>query len=273
MYSICDQIDGWGYSLQYVTDYYADGYPRRFTVIPSASCEPRFDKFGRREYKLGERLLDPSRVVQIDRNPTTAAHGTSAIRAYAQAAYSLLAAGNQSQTVSTGGIPATVLKSQRKLTAEQAAALQAQWMTATSNRNGAPPVLPPELEFETLSINPADLALLDTQEWNARVLATAYGVPSVILNMALTGGLTYQNPLALMQMWWLTRLRTRSKRIVDAFTAQMLPRGQWVSQDASDVTVEGSIEAEDDPQLAEAEAPAVAAASPGPRLSAIGGSA
>jgi hypothetical protein len=273
MYAICDQIDGWGWSLQYVTDYYADGYPRRFTVIPSSSCEPRFDENGRREYKLGERLLDPSRVVQIDRNPTTAAHGTSAIRAYAQVAYSLLAAGNQSQSVSAGGIPQAVLKSARKLTKDQAEELQAQWMTATSNRNGAPPVLPPELDFSVLSINPADLSLLETQEWNARVLATAYGVPSVILNMALTGGLTYQNPLALMQMWWLTRLRTRAKRIVDAFTAQMLPRGQWVSVDASDITVEGSIEAEDDPQLSEAEPSAVAAASPGPRLTAIGGQA
>jgi hypothetical protein len=272
MYSICDQIDGWGYSLQYVTDYYSDGYPRRFTVIPSASCEPRFDDSGRREYKLGERLLDPSRVVQIDRNPTTAAHGTSAIRAYAQNAYSLLAAGNLSQTVSTGGVPQAVLKSQRKLTAEQADALQAQWMARTSARNGAPPILPPELDFEVLSINPADLSLLDTQEWNARVLATAYGVPSVILNMAMQGGLTYQNPVALMQMWWLTRLRTRAKRIVDAFTAQMLPRGQWVSVDASDITMEGAIDAGDDPQLAPQVAKASPAQSPRP-LTAIGGSA
>ena len=69
-------------------------------------------------------------------------------------------------------------------------------------------MLPPELEFEVLSINPSDLALLETQEWNARVLATAYGVPSVLLNMALQGGLTYQNPVALMQMWWLIELRT-----------------------------------------------------------------
>jgi hypothetical protein len=267
MYAICDQIDGWGYSLQYVTDYYADGYPRRFTIIPSAACTPRFDEDGQREYKLGERLLDPSRVVQIDRNPTTAAHGTSAIRAYAQNAYSLLAAGNQSQSVSQGGIPATVLKSQRKLTATQAAELQGQWMTAVASRNGAPPVLPPELDFVPLSINPADLSLLETQEWNARVLATAYGVPSVILNMAMQGGLTYQNPVALMQMWWLTRLRTRAKRIVDAFTAQLLPRGQWVSVDASDITTEGSVESDDDAQLSQ-----VAKASQGPRpLTAIGG--
>jgi len=114
------------------------------------------------------------------------------------------------------------------------------------------------------------MALLETQEWDARVLATAYGVPSVILNMALQGGLTYQNPVALMQMWWLTRLRTRSKRIMDALTAQLLPRGQWVSQDATDITIEGSQEAEDDPQLSQ-----VAKASPAqqPQLTAIGGGA
>lgn len=270
LFAIVNQLYGWGYSLQYVTDFYADGFPRTWTIIPSSACEPVFVD-GQRVYKLGDTPLDPMRVVQIDRNPTTAAHGTSALRAYAQNAWGLLAAGNQSMTVSQGGIPQSVLKSARKLTAEQAAALQEQWMTATSNRNGAPPVLPPELEFETLSINPSDLALLETQEWNARVLATAYGVPSVILNMALQGGLTYQNPIALMQMWWLTELRTTSKRIMDAFSAQMLPRGQWVEQDATDITIEDSIETEDDPQLSQ-----VAKASPAqqPRpLQAIGGGA
>lgn len=275
LHAIVNQLYGWGYSLQYVIDFYADGFPRSWTVIPSSACVPVFED-GARVYKIGESRLDPRRVVQIDRNPTTAAHGTSALRAYAQNAWQLQAAGNQAMTVSQGGIPMSVLKSQRKLTKEQAETLQEQWMTATSNRNGAPPVLPPELDFETLSINPSDLALLETQEWNARVLATAYGVPSVILNMALQGGLTYQNPIALMQMWWLTELRTTSKRIMDAFTAQMLPRGQWVEQDATDITIESSIETEDDPQLAEGMRPSqVAKASPAqqPRpLQAIGGS-
>ena len=220
-------------------------------------------------YKLpNDTFLDASRVVQIDRNPSTAAHGTPALRAYAQVAWGLLAAQNQSMSVTQGGIPQAVLKSERRLTKEQASELQAQWMEATSNRNGAPPVLPPELDFSVLSINPSDLSLLDTQQWNAMVIATAYGVPGPILNMALTGGLTYQNPIALMQMWWLTELSTTSKRIMDAFSAQMLPRGQWVSQDATDMTVEGSIEANDDPQLSGA---AKASPSQQPQLAAIGG--
>jgi HK97 family phage portal protein len=255
--------------VQYVTDFYADGFPRGWTVLPSEYLDIKFED-GQRTYKFaGEEFLDPRRVVQIDRNPTTAAHGSSALRAYAQSAWGLLAAGNQSMTVNQGGIPPAVLKSQRKLTKEQAEALQEQWVTRMTARTG-PPVLPPELDFETISFNPADMALLETQEWNARVIATAFGVPSVILNMALQGGLTYQNPLALMQMWWLTELRTTSKRIMDAFSAQMLPAGQWVSQDASDVTVEGSIEAEDDPQLSQVAKASPAQQQPRP-LQAIGG--
>lgn len=268
LHSIVAQLYGWGFSCQYVTDSYATGFPRTWTVLPSSNLTIRWGENGRREYKLGETTLDPRRVIHIDRNPSTAAHGTSALRAYAQNAWGLLAAGNQSNTVNQGGIPPAVLKSSRKLTKAQAEALQEQWVTRMTSRAG-PPVLPPELDFETISFNPADMALLDTQEWNARVLATAFGVPSVILNMALQGGLTYQNPLALMQMWWLTELRTTSKRIMDAFTAQALPAGQAVTQDATDITVEGSLEAEDDPQLSQ-----VAKASPAqqPRpLTAIGG--
>ncbi len=269
LHAIVNQLYGWGFSCQYITDRYEDGFPRSWTVLSSSAVGITWED-GARAYKYGETPLDASRVVQIDRNPSTGLHGTSALAAYAQTAWSLLAASNQSMTVSQGGIPKFFLKSERKLTADQAGDLQTQWMTATGNRNGAPPVLPPEITPTEMSFDPASMALLDTQEWNARTLATAYGVPSVILNMALQGGLTYQNPMALMQMWWLTELRTTSKRIMDAFTAQMLPRGSWISQDASDITSELAADsADDDPQ-----ASMVAKASPAqqtPKLAAIGG--
>lgn len=233
LHAIVEQIYGWGFSCQYVTDFYADGFPRTWTVLPSWLVKVEMVD-GRRQWRLGQDSLDPARVVQIDRNPGCALHGTSALRAYAQMAWGLIAAGNQSMSTSQGGVPLAVLKSTRKLTKEQAEEIQAQWMAAVSRRNGAPPVLPPELDFVVLSINPSDLALLETQEWNSRVLATAYGVPAVILNMSLQGGLTYQNPAALGEMWWRFELRTTATRIANAFSAQMLPRGQWVSFDAAD---------------------------------------
>ena len=80
-----------------------------------------------------------------------------------------------------------------------------------------------------LSINPSDMALLETQEWNAKVLATAYGVPAVMLNMGVEGSHIYQSPSALGEMWWRFELRPTATRIANALSAQMLPRGQWVS--------------------------------------------
>jgi len=248
VFSIVEQLYGWGFSVQYVTEFYETGFPRYWTVLDSGAVKVERGASGRRVYKIGDTPIDARRCVQIDRNPGTRLRGTSALHAYAQQAFGLLAAGNQALAINTGGTPKFYLKALRRVDEEQAQGLQNQWGEAANRRNGLPPVVPPEIEPKEMSFDPADLALLENQEWNARTLATAFGVPSVILNMALAGGLTYQNPIALMQMWWLTELRTTSKRIMDALSAQMLPRGQWVSQDASDGTIEGSLETEDDPQ-------------------------
>lgn len=273
IHAIVKNLYGWGYALLYVTQRYVDGYPRNWTVLDPGQVSITW-RNGARVYKYGGGggEIDPADIVQIDRDPGCGLHGTSAMRAYAQLAWGLLAAGNQSMSVSQGGIPLAVLKSERKLTAAQALEIQTQWMAAVQRRNGAPPVLPPELSFEALSFDPSELALLETQEFDARALATAFGVPSVLLNMALQGGLTYQNPSALGEMWWRFELRPTGKRIADAFSAQMLPRGQWVWLDAADtfLPLTGS-PSEEEPQAAvDNEPPAVATASP--RLTAIGGS-
>jgi hypothetical protein len=269
LFAIVEQVYGWGFSCQYVTDVYADGFPRTWTVLDSANVQITLED-GARVYKLGEEMLDPRRVVQIDRNPGSRICGTSALRAYAQNAWGLLAAGNQSMTVNQGGTPKFYLKSERKLTKEQAEALQAQWMTAAGSRNGAPPIVPPEITPSEMSFDPSDLALLETQEFNARVIAAAVGVPAMLLNMPITGGLTYQNPAALGEMWWRFELRTLATRIANAWSAQMLPRGQWVSFDAADTFMPlTEMSDEDDPQASQ-----VAKASPAqqpPRLTAIGG--
>jgi hypothetical protein len=269
LFAIVEQVYGWGFSCQYVTDWYADGFPRTWTVLPSSALSIRVVD-GRRRYKLGEQPLDPARVIQIDRNPGSRTKGTSALSAYAQNAWGLLAAGNQSMVVNQGGTPKFYLRSERKLTKEQAEALQMQWAERTSARSGLPPVLPPEITPTEMSFDPSDLALLDTQEFNARAIASAFGVPAMLLNMPVTGGLTYQNPASLGEMWWRFELRTLATRIANAWTAQMLPRGQWVSFDAADTFMPLTEMSDDD----DAQASQVAKATPAqqaPRLTAIGG--
>jgi hypothetical protein len=96
-----------------------------------------------------------------------------------------------------------------------------------------------------LNINPRDLALLELAEYDARILASAFGVPSFILNLAMSGSLVYQNPAALGEFWWRFELRPLAKRMADALTANMLPRGNAVHFDASD-TFSPTIDTTDD---------------------------
>jgi HK97 family phage portal protein len=132
-------------------------------------------------------------------------------------------------TVNQGGIPVAVLKSKtRTFTEAQARKIQTAWMDATQRRNGAPPVLGKDLDFEALQFKPGDIQLLESQQWSVGALATAFGVPVVLLNQALQGGLTYQNPAALGEMWWRFELRPMAKKLEDAFSQNMLPAGQEV---------------------------------------------
>ncbi len=271
LHAMVRNMYGWGFTCQYITDFYASGFARTWTVLDSGTVRITSEE-GSRVYKVGEQRLDSARIIQIDRNPTTDVKGTSALCAYAQLAWGLLAAGNQSMTVSQGGIPQAVLKSTRKLDEAQATALQTQWMEKTQSRNGAPPVLPPEISFEALSFNPSELALLETQEFDARAIATAFGVPAMLLNMAVTGGLTYQNPAALGEMWWRFELRPTATRIANAFSAQMLPRGQWVSFDAADTFAPLTELSDDNDEQQSQVAKASPAQQPRP-LTAVGGGA
>jgi Phage portal protein len=269
LFAIVSQLYGWGFCCLYVTTRYADGFPRNWTVLDSGAIEIKMVD-GARAYKLGDTPLNPARVVQIDRNPGVGVKGTSALHAFAQQAWGLLAAGNKSLAVSSDSIPQALLKKKgRPPTDEQATAIQERWMASAASRGGAPAVIGENIDYEQLSFNPSDLALLETQEWNARVIADAYGVPAVLLNMSLQGGLTYQNPAALGEMWWRFELRPTATRIADAISNRMLPRGQWIFFDAADTFAAiGPGSSEDDPQRA---ADAAAPSQAQPDLTVIGG--
>jgi hypothetical protein len=91
LFSIVAQMYARGFTCLYVTDQYADGYPRSFTVLDSSIVNISAPH-GTRVYKINDTELDPSRIVQIDRNPGNRLHGTSALTAYAQMAWGLMAA-------------------------------------------------------------------------------------------------------------------------------------------------------------------------------------
>lgn len=224
---------GYGDAFLYVTDRYANGFPSAWTVLDPLPMNVKAEG-GRRSYRSGQTELDPDRVIQISRDPRGGLRGTSALSSYASAAWGLTAAGELGRSMTSGGgVPNAVLKSTRKLNAGQAEALQQQWVNARLRSGiGAPAVLPPEISFEQLSFNATDLALLDQQQFDAKVIASAFSVPAFMLNLELQGGLTYQNPETLFEVWWRSELRPVAGRIQRALSANMLPRGSWVEFDA-----------------------------------------
>ncbi len=216
-----------------ITDRYASGFPSAWTVLNAEAMSVTAVN-GARAYRYGQTPLRTEDVVQISRDPRGGLRGTSALQAYAANAWNLIIGASASGDI-LGSAPPAVLKSARKLTADQAAALQTQWATAASNRRrGVPPILPPDIDLvaTNLGLSPKDLLLLDSQEYDARVVASAYGVPPFALNLPMEGGLTYQNPEMLIDLWWRSELRPSGLRVSQAFSANMLPRGSWVEFDA-----------------------------------------
>lgn len=250
IFSIIDQMYGHGFALLYITSRYVTGYPRTWTVLDSGNCDVKMVE-GRRVYTVGNAQISGDDIIQIDRNPGSRLRGTSALEAYASVANALVAADTQAKAVNSGAYPTVYLQPKRKLDRKQAEMLQAQWMERTQDRNGAPPVVPPDIDVKELSISLEGLSLLTSREFGARAICTAYGVPSVLLNLALQGGLTYQNPSAVGESWWRFELRPVSTRLEDAFSNQLLPRGQYVTVKADDTFAPLTpLSPEDDPQAA-----------------------
>lgn len=234
VFAAIDSMYRWGDAFLYITSRYQNGYPSAWTVLRAESITVGVEN-GRKTYRYGQIMLNPANVVQVSRDPRGDLEGTSAIAAYASQAYGLLAASDLGRVMmSEGGTPNAVIKSKRKVNAAQAAQIQDMWMERASLRRGAPAVLGPDLDFAQLSFSPNDLMLLDAQQMNARIIASAFGVPALFVNLPIEGGLNYQSPAMLGEHWWRFELRPMSANLSQAISAQMLPRGSYVEFDARD---------------------------------------
>ena len=229
VYAIVSSLYGWGDAFVYVTSRYADGYPSGWTVLnPEPMSVDVRD--GRRQYKSGQTELRFEDMVQISRNPG-ATRGSSAIKAYSSYTNGLLASADLGRVMMSTGTPTSVIQMLKKGTEDQARQVQDQWVAATASRRGAPAVIGPDLKFEKLGFSAEDLQLLSMQQFEAQVIATAFGVPSQLVNMPIEGGLNYQTPQLLLELWWRTELRTTATHINAALSSAMLPAGQYVEFD------------------------------------------
>ena len=233
VFSAIASIYGYGDAFLWVTSRYETGYPQTWTVLDPNAVTVEEDNGGGRSYRVKETPLDPDDVLQISRDPRGGLRGTSALEGYASNVAAAAAAEAYAADVfQGGGIPPAILQPQRRVTAEQAAELQAQWVNRVGQRRGAPAVIPPDVTFTEFAFNPKDMLLLESREWDAKQIAAAFGVPAFMLNMEQAGGLNYSNPEMLFETWWRSELYPSAHR-VESHLASWLPRGSWVEFDPS----------------------------------------
>ncbi len=231
VFAIVWSVYGHGDAFLWVTSRYETGYPRTWTVLDPVTMRVA-QEGGTRSYQSNNTELDPADVLQIQRDPRGGLRGRSALAAYwsnLQSAYQ--AEAYAADVYQASGVNRMALKVKGRIDSAQAADIQAQWVAAVSKRMGSPAVLDDRVELlEALSVSPKDLMLIESRQWDSAQIAAAFGVPAVLLNLAPEGGLVYQNPATLAELWWRTELMPTAGRIAAALS-RWLPRGHWVEFD------------------------------------------
>ena len=133
------------------------------------------------------------------------------------------------QFAASGGVPTSVLEHPEELTAEQAAALQAQWVAARVSAIGEPAVLSGGVTFKPVQANPKDMALTDLSKMTESRIAVLLGVPPFLVGLPSGGDpMTYANVTSIFDYHWRAGLRPKAQAVMAALSQWLLPRGTSV---------------------------------------------
>jgi HK97 family phage portal protein len=226
------------------TAWYSNGYPARFHVVAPWFVNVELGGDGLRNYRIGS--ADVTReILHIRYQGTTdSARGHGPLEAGAGRLVAAEAlARYASQLAAAGGIPHAVLKHPGNLNAEQAAVLQTHWVQARMSSMGLPAVLSGGIEFETLSLDPEKMALVDLAKWNESRIAVLLGVPPFLMGLPSGGdSMTYSNVESLFDYHWRAGLKPKVDPVVKALSGWLLPRGTSVELNRDEYVRPGPLE-------------------------------
>lgn len=138
-----------------------------------------------------------------------------------------------SKLARNSGLPTQgMLHTEQDLTEATALRYKERWQT---RGDGEVAVLGSGLRYESLALNPRDLALLELREFDGRQIATVFGVPPFMINLAMAGDLTYSTTQGMMDFFWRQTLRPMASNIGRAL-GTLLPGRSTVVFNADEYT-------------------------------------
>jgi HK97 family phage portal protein len=226
------------------TAYYANGYPARFHVVPPWMMNVDWDGGGFRRYSIGQVDVTADTLHIRYQGTVDDAHGHGPLEAGAGRLIAAQALGRYAtQLAASGGIPHAVLKHPANLNAAQAYDLQTAWIEARMSSMGLPAVLSGGIEFETLSLDPEKMALVDLARWNESRICILFGVPPFLMGLPSGGDtMTYSNVMALFDYHWRAGLKPKVDPVMQALSGWLLVRGTGVELNRDEYVRPGPLE-------------------------------
>ncbi len=219
-------------AIIWATGRYADGYPARFIALNPDWVKITPDGAGGWNYALGREPLDRRDVCHI-RYQTLAgrARGIGPLEWATRSIVSAATLERYAADIGNYGLWA-VLKHPGSLDSTQSEDLKARWLAARRGTPGAPAVLSGGVEFETVTLSPKDMALLDLRTFDEQRIASALGTPPWLAGLPNPGGgLTYTTTHQLTDFWWRSSLRALAQTIATTLSAWALPGDRRIEFD------------------------------------------
>ena len=99
------------------------------------------------------------------------------------------------ETLVSGAIPVGYLKAMGTPNADQATDAKEAWADGVSGRSKAPPVLPQQMDFVPLAIDPDKLQMLASRKWTAQEICVFMGVSPSMIGLPSDDNRTYSSTL------------------------------------------------------------------------------
>lgn len=223
----------WDYQLGeafvLTTARYATGYPARFHAVEPWAVEVELTGAGRR-YWIGRSEVTDDLLHIRYRTRTSCARGEGPLDAGQGRLVAAEVLGRyMTQLIAGGGIVPSTLTHPDELSSTQATDLQQQWIAARAQSFGVPAVLSGGVQYSTVALSPADMALLDLTQFTESRIAVLLGVPPFLVGLPSGGDpMTYSNVTQVFDFHWRGGLRPKASAICAALSGWLLPRGTVV---------------------------------------------
>lgn len=216
----------------YVRKYYYHKELNQLVVINNASCDPKLNTQGKKEYHItyfdGKKEILTDKEIWHVKLFGTGLIGMSPLAYGARSiAIGLAADDKVGRIMENGAKPSGALSTDKALKKEQRDSLRQEMTDMVQGEDWFLPVLEGGLKFEQISLTPEDIELLLTRKFTVEEVCRFYGVPSVLINDT-TGSTTWGSGIfELVEAFYKFGLRPYFERIEESARVNLLERAYW----------------------------------------------